>query len=114
MPKIINETKEHACARETAEYLARNDAHDDVLIYVDGKRYKISDAGELVYDIDANPKDYFEYAGDFMSMSFEGLLYDIINYGGCPSIEEGLDRIFERYGKFKELGNGWNMSLYDL
>lgn len=103
-----------ACARETAEFLAKNSANDDVSIYVDGKRYQVSDAGELIYDIDANPKDYFEYAGDFMSMSFEGLLYDIINYGGCPSIEEGLDRIFKRYDKFKELGNGWNMSLYDL
>lgn len=116
MPVIIKETAAHACAREVAEYLAKNELNEDVSIYADGKRYKISDAGELVYDIDANPKDYLEYAGDFLSMSFEGILYEVLNYGDCERshAEESLDAIFEKYGKFKEYGNAWNLSLYDL
>jgi len=110
-------TKAMKCATEVAKWLAKNEAHGDVSIYVDHKRYSINDDGTLKYDIDAEPTKYFEYAGDFMSMSFEGLLYELINYGwefGESKIVSGLEKIFNKYGKYSELGNAWNLSLYNL
>lgn len=110
-------TKQMKCAIETAKYLAKHEAHEDVCIYVDHKRYTISDDGTLEYDIDAEPTKYFEYAGDFMSMSFEGVLYDLINYGfewGGSKTVDGLEEIFKKYNKYYELCNSWSLSLYDL
>ena len=60
-----------------------------------------------------NPRHYFEWAGDFMSMSFEGPLYDALNYSSSGKHEEALSNIFKKYGKYFELGNAWNLSLYD-
>lgn len=110
-------TKAMKCATEVAKWLKKNEADGDVSIYVDHKRYSIGKEGELVYDIDAEPKEYFEWAGDFMSMSFEGILYELINYEfefGESKTVKGLEKIFNKYGKYYELGNAWNLSLYDL
>lgn len=44
-------------------------------------------------------------------MSFEGPLYDVLNYE-FGSLAAGLDAIFEKYGVYYELGNAWNLTLH--
>lgn len=63
------------------------------------------------YDVD--PHDYFEYAAydHILSMSFEGGLYDLLNYSGGSKMDKFM-KIFEKYGLYYELGNAWNLSCY--
>lgn len=111
-------TQAMKCATTFAKWLAKHYLTDGVCIYVDHKRYTVSDSGELVYDIDAEPKEYFEWAGDFMSASFEGPLYDVLNYGfeseHYQKLETEMIGLFEKFGHYSELGNAWNLSLYKI
>lgn len=99
-------------ARDIANQLVKDRAEMDVSIYVGGRRYKIDKEGNLLYDIDANPKDYFKYARtpNILSMSFEGSLYQIINYENI----DYLQPLFQKYGLYYELGNDWNLSAYPI
>ena len=60
---------------------------------------------------DVDPRDYFDYCGDIMSMDFEGPLYDVLNYY-LGSLESGLVAIFDKYDCYYEFGNAWNLTLY--
>ena len=92
-------------AQEIRDYLVENDLCDSTFIYVNGKRYS-NDKVEEGY----KASDYFEYANDeTISISTEGILYDLINYG---SGLVGLDQIVGKYGMYFELGNAWNMACY--
>jgi hypothetical protein len=44
-------------------------------------------------------------------MSFEGGLYDCINYGN-GGVYDKLQNIFDNYGLYFELGNAWNLTAY--
>lgn len=73
----------------------------------------------MVYKItDIDPHDYFEYNGDYLSMSFEGPLYECLNHTIFPfasdHINDHLRNYFSHYGLYFELGNQWNLSLYDI
>lgn len=61
-----------------------------------------------------DPHKYFEYAAydHILSMSFEGGLYDILNYYTCGKREEEFTAIFEKYGLYYEFGNAWNFTVY--
>jgi hypothetical protein len=122
-------TKAEKCAEEIINWLLSKGIFDDTFVYVNGKRYGTYDGeGKYHYGTDSwddvyvednqNPKNYFEYAGDFLSMSFEGPLYDALNYSWEFEVyekwAEELANICEKYGKYFELGNAWNLSLYDL
>lgn len=66
-----------------------------------------------------NPRDYFEYNGDYLSMSFEGPLYHILNYTAyresrMERVNKQLNNYFSHYGLYMELGNAWNASLYKM
>lgn len=92
----------------------------DVCIYVNNIRYsskRVSDNmfGQPLYRFtqdkgEYNPLDYFEYAArkHILSMSFEGDLYDHINFGK-PS---WLDTLLQNYGLYYEQGNAWNLTVY--
>ena len=127
--KTVFKGKAGKCAKETLKYLVKHWLEEDTCIYVNG--YRISyrdkdylsetrkfDFDKIIVEENMNPKDYFKWAGDFMSMSFEGPLYDVFNYGfeypGYEKREEELSNIFKKYGKYSELGNAWNCSLYNL
>lgn len=60
---------------------------------------------------DVDPHDYFEYAAydHILSMSFEGGLYDLLNYSGGKKMDKFME-IFEKYGLYYELGNAWNLT----
>lgn len=107
-------------AKEIREYLLQNELWQDVRIYFNRKAFATDDGqGHYAYNNpnklfvieDVDPRDYFDYCGDIMSMSFEGPLYDVLNYY-FGSLESGLAAIFDKYGCYYELGNAWNLTLH--
>ena len=123
----FNKNDAGMCAKDIIDFLIKHKLWIDTFVYVNGKRYGCYDGKDYHYDNnwdcvfvedDMNPRDYFDYAGDFLSMSFECGLYDVLNYGfefkSYAKMEEELNSICLKYNKYYELGNAWNLSLYDL
>ena len=118
--------KQGKLAKEIIDWLLKKELFDDTFIYVNGKRYGTYD-GEGHYNYgtnswdnvyvedDKDPKNYFEYAGKILSMSFEGPLYDLLNYGfeWNSHAEDELREIFHKYGYYFELGNAWNLTAVE-
>lgn len=115
------------CAMEIIDYLLQNELWADVTVYANGKAWScVSRTGKYHYENSwktsvfcqdgINPQSFFNYNGDFLSMSFEGDLNHIFNYyetmSYCNRIIAGFNAIIERYGRHYELGNAWNLSLY--
>ena len=104
-------------AKEIYDVLLANEMWIDVSIYYNGKRMSSSCGnnfrynGEPFIEEDINPKDYFEYCGNILSMSFEGPVYQAINYNGGDIVDQ-LDAVFKKHGLYYELGDAWNLSLY--
>ena len=95
---------------------------EDVSIYYNGNVERSQAEYDLVEhniryswtkEYDVNPHDYFEYAAHdhILSMSFEGALYELLNYWGGSKLEKFMG-IFEEYGLYYELGNAWNLTCY--
>lgn len=103
-------------------YLTENDLDSDVCIYFNNKKIRheydwrtLDPKPKFIVEENMNPFDYFEYANHehILSMSFEGPLYDELNYVYGKKTE-GLEKIFKKYGCYFELGNAWNLSAYPL
>lgn len=126
-------SKANRCAKEIINWLIKRDLWRDVTIYVDNGRYTFKNTSphkdeieallndekiipEIVWEEGFNPKEYFDYVCQphFLSMSFEGYLYEALNYSLSPSycdtIDKELSDIFRKYGYYYELGNSWNLS----
>ena len=115
-------TKYKLLAIDIYEWCKKYDLWGDNTIYFDGKAWSNSETwggvkGKKIDDDlyeyeDKDPCDYFEYGNpDTLSMSFEGGLYDVLNYSG-GSKEDKFMKIFEKCGLYYELGNAWNLSCY--
>ena len=110
-------------ANEIISFLNKEKLASDVSIYFNGKvvRSKGYLSNEENYIIrwetteNVNPHDYFDYCAydHILSMSFEGPLYDVLNYSGGRKYEE-FEAIFEKHGLYYELGNSWNLSVYPI
>lgn len=107
-------------ANEIWDFLFDNDLDSGVCIYFNNKRMtdKCTWNGdtyisERIIEEDMNPLDYFEYVNceHILSMSFEGPLYDVLNYS-FGQREDEFRNIFEKYGCYYELGNAWNLTAY--
>ena len=118
--------KQGKLAKEIIDWLLKKEIFDDTFIYVNGRRYGTYDGDghynygtnswDNVYvEDDKDPKNYFEYAGKILSMSFEGPLYDLLNYGfeWNSHAEDELREIFHKYGYYFELGNAWNLTAVE-
>ena len=121
MNKITKQDIERL-AKEIMTFLEDNDMLDGVSIYFNNKR--VSTEFELIGDevkylwkekTAVDPHKYFEYAAynHILSMSFEGTLYDKLNYEFDKRMEEFYE-IFKRYGLYFELGNSWNLTVYPI
>lgn len=117
--KKLTKTGIEQFANEIMNYLIEHELDMNVCIYYNNKRmsnrydWRNPDAPpQLVIEENMSPFNYFEYANynHILSMSFEGPLYDSLNYSGYA--EEGLHDLFEKYGVYWELGNAWNLSAY--
>ena len=114
-------------ALDLIDFLLDKEMMDDTFIYVNGKRYGTYD-GEKHYhyhdaswdtiyvEDDMNPKDYCEYAGNILSLSTEGFLYDCLNYGfewGSKASDQ-LEAIFEKHGYYYEMCTAWFITAVKL
>ena len=122
MKKITKKDIENL-AGEIVAFLKAYDIADGVSIYYNGdvirSKTEYKNNGEYSYSWvkteNVDPHKYFEYAAydHILSMSFEGGLYDVLNYSG-GSMMDKFEKIFERYGLYYELGNAWNLSCYTI
>lgn len=111
-------------ANEIIAFLEVNDIANDVNIYYNGNVVKSkadynANTRKYLYTwtktYDVDPHKYFEYAAynHILSMSFEGALYELLNYSGGKTMDKFM-KIFEKYGLYYELGNAWNLSCYTI
>lgn len=112
-------------AKKIIDLLIKQEMWIDTFIYIDGKRIGCYDGEHYRYDNtwdcvfveeNINPKDYLSYASDFMNISTEGPLYDIINYGNydnSATLKE-FDKILKDAGKYYDMGDAWYFGIYDL
>ena len=122
MNKITKKDIENL-ASEIMAFLEAHDIADSVSIYYNGNvvrsktEYKSNNEYSYTWIKTENvaPHDYFEYAAydHILSMSFEGGLYDLLNYSGGSKMDK-FEKIFERYGLYYELGNAWNLTCYTI
>lgn len=110
-------------AHEIFEFCDKFEIWDDAAIYFNGKAFaswnewngefgKEIAAGLYEYE-NKNPLDYCEYSDpETLTMTFEGMLYDILNDFGYsyPSIYEDFCEIFEKYGYYFEMGHAWSLT----
>ena len=114
-------------ATEIREWMLDNEIWIDTRIYFNGKAYGTrdenhnyfyNDRNHLVVLENMNPLDYFEYVNpETISMSFEGPLYDVLNYCGggyTDKLEREFSEILAKYGLYYELGNAWNLTCGEL
>lgn len=111
-------------AVEIREFLLENGMWQDVYIYFNHKRfgskdpetgrYFYNDRAHLFVEENIEPQTYFEYVNPdhILSMSFEGIVCEMLYYGVCQSVKKDFDAIFEKYGLYYEFGNHWNFSCY--
>lgn len=120
----LTEQQIEALAVEIREYLLKYEMWVDVAIYFNGKCFTThdKDAGKFYYNDrehlivveNEDPRTYFEYVADdhILSMSFEGVVCEMLYYGEYQSIKRGFDKIFEKYGIYYEFGHHWNFTCY--
>lgn len=119
-------TEAERCALDIIRWLIKHEMWIDTCIYANGKRFTCYDGEHYQYgntwdcvfvEENMNPKDYIEYSGDFLTMSFEGPLYEVLNdyYPTklCDKYRAELNAICEKYNKYWELGYAWSLSLYN-
>lgn len=111
-------------AVEIREFLLDNGLWVDIDIYFNGRRfsthdkaagkYYYNDREHLVVEENEDPKRYFEYVAEdhILSMSFEGMLCEVLYYGEFPAVKREFDKIFEKYGVYYEFGHHWNFTCY--
>ena len=110
-------------AKEIREFLLDHDMWIDVTIYFNGKCFSTSDRENgkhyyndrehLIERVD-DPRRCFEYVAEdhILSMSFEGVVCEMLYYGAFQSIRREFDKIFEKYGIYYEFGHHWNFTCY--
>ena len=112
-------------ATEILDFLIANGMWVDVRIYFDGRVWgshnKETDEfyyneKDKVVEEKAEPKDYFDYVAEphILSMSFEGGFYDVLNGTSERAfrLQNQFNNILAKYGLYYELGNAWNLTLY--
>lgn len=119
--KTFTKTNIEEFAKEIISFLNKENLASGVSIYFNNKVMRDRGTWDDDYNYifkwetteNVDPHDYFEYAAydHILSMSFEGALYEVLNYTGGRKGEE-FEKIFERHGLYFELGNAWNLSAY--
>lgn len=119
------EAKIDALAHDIQKFLMNWDAWMDVCIYYNGKRMDTGRDGEYRYNGEPftreseDPREYFEYVANphILSMSFEGLTYELLNgYRGGHSEKfcREFINLLSKYGVYFEQGDAWNLTCYPL
>lgn len=118
------------------DYLIGKDLWFDTSIYANGvcftsikptelpivdyfcKEETINNITGKIYCYDDDVKKYTQYSNGIVTMIFEGPLYHIFNYymdsSYCNEIIDGFNKILQKYGLYYEMGNAWNLGLYEI
>lgn len=120
--------KSEKCAKEIIEFLIEHNLWQDTYIYANHKRWGDEDPNEkshkrFHYENDKDTSVFVEereyndsYKSDFLTMTFEGPVYEIFNYylpiRYCDSIIKEFNDIISKYGYYYELGYAWSLALY--
>lgn len=126
MPKKLTKPQIRKLANEIREFLLDRDMWIDTTIYFNGVAYSTDDrAGHYYYNDrehlvelqDQDPHRFVEYVGPYLTMTFEGDFYEVMNgymgkYGW--KLQDEFLELCHKYGLYYELGNAWNLSLYDM
>lgn len=111
-------------AVEIRDFLLEHEMWIDVNIYFNGKcfsshdketsKFYYNDREHIVVRKNEDPRTYFEYVNPdhILSMSFEGIVCEMLYYDAMPKIKKKFDAIFARYGIYYEFGHHWNFSCY--
>lgn len=113
---MLSEKQIEELAVKIRTFLLNNEIWTDTRIYFNGKAFCTSGDGSLTVIENIKPNDYFDYVNEnhILSMSFEGRLYDILNFGECYGIAESFSLMFKECGLYYELGDQWNLTCYYL
>ena len=129
MAKKLSKEDIERMAHEVRLFLVKMHCWIDVTIYFNGKsvstyggfgRYAYNDPEKYFTEENVDPRDYFKYVGDILSMSFEGDLCHCLNdyrvHGReyDEMVQNGLWDIFKKYGVYYELGDHWNLSVFPI
>lgn len=119
-------SKYAALAKDIYDWCQKHDLWGDNTIYFDGKAWSnskewsgirgIKIAEDLYEYADKNPKNYFEWANpQTLSMSFEGSLNHVLNayVPGWTALEDEFIKLFDKHGCYYEMGNAWNLSVFE-
>lgn len=110
---MSNQKRNEKLANDIKKFIMSNKLNQDVRIYFNNKCYDFCDGGEPKVIEDIKATSYFEYGNDeTVSMSFEGRLNHILNYGESRSIESKFNKIFEKHKCYFEFGYAWSLSVY--
>lgn len=123
----FSRAKSEQCAKEIIDFVIKENLWGDVRVYANGKVWSNCDSdNHYHYDQswdsvfpngEADPHNYVEYASDFLTMTFESDLYDVLNfyrgYKAFDRVHDGIDNILHKYGKYFELGYRWSLGAYD-
>ena len=125
MSKKLTKPTIRKLAKEIRKFLLDREMWIDVTIYFNGMAYSTddrqghyyyNDAEHLVELHDEDPHRVCDYVGPYLTMTFEGTFYDVMNgylgrYG--YKVEEEFHELLRKYGLYCELGNAWNLSVFD-
>ena len=119
-------SKYEVLAKDIYEWCITHDLWGDNIIYFDDKAWSNSDSwsgkkgkkiAEDLYEYEGkNPRDYFEYVNPkTLSMSFEGSLNHVLNayVPGWVRLEAEFQKLFSKYDCYYEMGNAWNLTVYE-
>ena len=111
---VLTPKKRAEIADDIWQWLEAHELTAEVAIYANGLKRT---AQGLVLGVASQVTQYAD--DNSVTVTFEGPLYELINYGAVgdiPSNEwrEDFQRIFERHGCFYELGQAWNLTVYPL
>lgn len=124
VPVKWNDALREELAYKIYQLLLDNGVWVDVTIYFNGMALStgFNDSGVWRYCYNgepfvwqsADPRDSFEYVNPehIISMSFEGPFYEVM-YSMSGDLYNQFVDLLDSYGVFYELGNQWNLSLYE-
>ena len=125
---MTKQQRNETLAKEIYDFLIAKDMWQDVRIYFNNKAFSTDNGnsgnrqfrynGEPFVLENINPQDFFEYAvtpeKHILSMSFEGPLYEALNYGNYGNdFYESFQKLFKKHGLYFELGHAWNLTCYE-
>lgn len=113
----MKKTEMYRMVKNIEKFIIKHDLYHDVRIYFNDRAWCYNSDGKKTVLEEVSATDYLEYGNnDTISMSFEGGLFNVLNfYWENKYYEKAWNEftaIFDEYGYFYELGNAWNLSVY--